>query len=778
MKKLIAILICIVMTFSLAFSFACAGPQGQQGNTPQLRISQTTNEWEVSYDNGESWTSLGVKATGNDGSQGLQGPQGITPKLQINETTNEWEVSYDNGVTWTSLGVKASCDCDGSGSGNSKPNPINFEPITRFAVVSDVHVRADGAFSSLDRLNSVLDSVWDYAESQEDYTELDALFFLGDNTQNGQEAELNLFFDTVEAKTQGDTVVRAIMGNHEYKNPTGTKYTIANMEKGIDWYLQHSGYESEDAHYTLDGYHHILISMDRYGSNSGTPNVYLSETKMAWLKEQLDLALEDDPTGEKPIFIYQHIAPQSTMFNAGSDLPLRELLNDYPNVVDFSGHSHRDMSDPRAIWQDEFTAVAVGSMAYECLSIAGHPTYNNSNSITEVVDNGKWIEGAQDQSIRNGVMYYICEIDENNLMRMLRYNVATNSIYGDPIYIDSFGDPTGFDYTEERKENSVAPTFEPGDTVMLTANHYNKTKIKFPQATCEDNIVQNYRVDILNESNVLVKSEYRLARSYMGDAKPENMEITIAGLTPNSKYTLKVYAVNAYGKQSAPISTEVTTSAKTATPTADILSLAFNADGSATDTANGAEILKVGKPTAEYSETLSKNMSVMNNNGAYVFKDVPEWYTTMQNSFAIEMYIYITDTSTGLMGLASSKQGGGFEIGYTTAGMLNFHVNVNSYTGRKDIYYAVNIQEWLHIVGVFDAQTIKLYVNGELVGSAEAAGELQYGQYTSQYIAIGGGATSRYQIDTKSKCKMATFNIYSDALTAEEISTLYSAYKA
>ena len=150
----------------------------------------------------------------------------------------------------------------------------------------------------------------------------------------------------------------------------------------------------------------------------------------------------------------------------------------------------------------------------------------------------------------------------------------------------------------------------------------------------------------------------------------------------------------------------------------------------------------------------------------------------MQNSFAIEMYIYITDTSTGLMGLASSKQGGGFEIGYTTAGMLNFHVNVNSYTGRKDIYYAVNIQEWLHIVGVFDAQTIKLYVNGELVGSAEAAGDLQYGQYTSQYIVIGGGATSNYNIDSKSKCKMATFNIYSDALTAEEISTLYSAYKA
>ena len=772
MKKIIAILICIVMTLSLTFSVACAGPQGSQGITPQLRISETTNEWEVSYDDGESWTSLGVKATGNNGGQGLQGPQGITPQLRISETTNEWEVSYDNGVTWTSLGVKASCDCDGTGGGNDTLEPINFVPVTRFAVVSDVHVRENGTFSSLDRLNSVLDSAWAYAADQTDYSELDGLFFLGDNTQNGKEAELNLFFDTVEAKTQGDTVVRAVMGNHEYKHPTGTKYTIANMETGIEWYLTYSGYEDEDAHYTIDGYHHILISMDRYGSSSGTANEYLSETKITWLKEQLDAALADDPTGEKPIFVYQHVPPQYTMFNMNYDAPLRQLLNDYPNVVDFSGHAHRDMADPRSIWQDEFTAVQVGSMAYESLDIAGHPTENNG-WITEVDAKGTWINGNQDQSARNGVMYYICEIDENNLMRMLRYNVVTESIYGDPIYIDSFGDPSGFDYTEDRKDNSVAPTFEPGDTVMITANHYNKTKIKFPQATCENNIVQNYRVDVLNENNVLVKSEYRLARSYMGDAKPENMEVAISGLTPNAKYTLKVYAVNAYGKASAPISTEVTTSAKSATPTADILSVAFNTDGTATDTANGAELLKKGKTTVAANTDLGKNVAQFRDTGGYVFKDVDEWFTTMQNSFTIEIYLYLTSTSTKTMGLASSKQGGGFEIGYQASGKFNFQINVGSYNNTINTYYAAGIEEWIHIVGVYDGSTIKLYANGVLVDSAATVGEFQFGYHTSHYIVIGAGATTNYNVDTSSKCDMATFNIYSDALTAEEISTLY-----
>ena len=43
---------------------------GEDGVTPQLRISDTTNEWEVSYDSGKTWTSLGVKATGESGSNG------------------------------------------------------------------------------------------------------------------------------------------------------------------------------------------------------------------------------------------------------------------------------------------------------------------------------------------------------------------------------------------------------------------------------------------------------------------------------------------------------------------------------------------------------------------------------------------------------------------------------------------------------------------------------------------------------------------------------------
>ena len=54
------------------------GDDGTDGITPQLRINGTTNMWEVSYDNGATWESLNVPATGSDGEDGDKGDKGDT----------------------------------------------------------------------------------------------------------------------------------------------------------------------------------------------------------------------------------------------------------------------------------------------------------------------------------------------------------------------------------------------------------------------------------------------------------------------------------------------------------------------------------------------------------------------------------------------------------------------------------------------------------------------------------------------------------------------------
>ena len=77
MKRLINILILILIILSISVCFfGCSilipgtqgipGENGADGITPQLRINSENCEWEVSYDNGLTWNSLGVTAMDKD----------------------------------------------------------------------------------------------------------------------------------------------------------------------------------------------------------------------------------------------------------------------------------------------------------------------------------------------------------------------------------------------------------------------------------------------------------------------------------------------------------------------------------------------------------------------------------------------------------------------------------------------------------------------------------------------------------------------------------------
>ena len=53
------------------------GSDGEDAIAPQLRINDTTKEWEISTDGGQTWTSTGVVAEGKDGANGENGSAGV-----------------------------------------------------------------------------------------------------------------------------------------------------------------------------------------------------------------------------------------------------------------------------------------------------------------------------------------------------------------------------------------------------------------------------------------------------------------------------------------------------------------------------------------------------------------------------------------------------------------------------------------------------------------------------------------------------------------------------
>ena len=92
------------------------GEKGEDGETPY--IGENGNWWI-----GE--TDTGVKAAGTDGADGKDGADGTngvdgrTPQLKIGDD-NLWYVSYDNGQNWESLNVKATGEMGATGAQGEK----------------------------------------------------------------------------------------------------------------------------------------------------------------------------------------------------------------------------------------------------------------------------------------------------------------------------------------------------------------------------------------------------------------------------------------------------------------------------------------------------------------------------------------------------------------------------------------------------------------------------------------------------------------------------------
>lgn len=98
------------------------GKNGLDGKTPIFKVDG--GMLYIRYDEKESWTLLGniQGADGLDGVNGKDGRDGISPVIRINEDVNEWEVSYDNGATWVSLDVKAT-------GANGKDGEAGYTPV-------------------------------------------------------------------------------------------------------------------------------------------------------------------------------------------------------------------------------------------------------------------------------------------------------------------------------------------------------------------------------------------------------------------------------------------------------------------------------------------------------------------------------------------------------------------------------------------------------------------------------------------------------------------------
>lgn len=674
------------------------------------------------------------------------------------------------------------------------PPSEGFVPVVRFAVASDLHTRDDSAdpdqFASRDMVTAYMQSAYKYSEAQSDYNKLDGIFFVGDITQGGADDEFSDFFSIVNQYTKTGTISRAVLGNHEFyatKYNDGTnsdiRYSDTSVKNTNERFKQYGGYEAVDAHLEIGGYHFIFLSMDRYDKSLDN---FFTDAKLKWLEAEIKKAVQADESGKKPIFVFQHEPPKDTMYGSvhtAADEDLTKVLAKYPQVVDFSGHTHYPITDPRAIWQDTFTALTTGGMAYLGIPIAGHPERDESlvvasNATGSWVDTDEGFEHLDLESyIRNATMYYIVEVSATHTVRITVVDSMTNEAWGEPK-VFTVGDPDEFVYTDARSKKSVAPTWPTGAALSIVGNTYGRVKLAIPQATCDD-VVQNYRVQVYTSMGTPIgEPQYVLACTYYGKNTPNILYANLTDLLPNTEYSCTVTPVNSWGKEGKALSIRFTTSkslADTATPTPDILQTVFNSDGTATNAVTGEALTKWGDPTVSTDANLNKKVASFDGvDDAFGMFGLGDWYDAMGKSYTIEAYIYVANRPTsGYVNHFSNQQSGGFGFEYKSDGKMYFYANSGE-TSKPSA--AIAPGAWYHIVGTYDGANVKLYINGQLKSTVAATGVLKRPHRGNCEHIVIGGDTTMGAASCFANCKVATANLYSDALSAGQVQSLYNAY--
>ena len=333
----------------------------------------------------------------------------------------------------------------------------DFTPVIRFAVCSDVHLNGNPEDISAEHLRNMLKDVYAYSDSQA-YDKLDAILVAGDfatgnSTENASaivDSQYELFNQITGEGVRAGTEIFCVLGNHEFINFRDYDPHIA--------YEKYQKYicKDVDRHLVINGYHIIGVSYD--------DDAYHFTGKKKWLKNELKAAAADTP--DKPIFVFNHPHPFATVYGSvsWSDFDLRTVLSQFPQVIDFSGHSHYAANDPRSIWQESFTAVGSGSLCCQmsCLD---------------------YLTGGQDATGESGV-FWIVEGDANGNVRLKLYDVVSHCFFEDAdYYLENTSKLTGRRYTwNNLKSLDTAPEFPQGATVTASKDENGNLILSYPDA--------------------------------------------------------------------------------------------------------------------------------------------------------------------------------------------------------------------------------------------------------------------------------------------------------
>lgn len=298
-------------------------------------------------------------------------------------------------------------------------------------------------------------------------------------------------------------VFLGVMGNHDYYLRTFAK-RLFRKETG----------RSPFAHLVINGFHFIAASPDCSSMSAGYRKTSV------WLAKELRSACADTP--DRPVFVLTHNAPENTVYGSDvwGDKSLNGVFDEYPNVVNFSGHTHYSLLDERSFYRGKFMGLNTQSVSY-----------------TEL-EKGR-MNGSVPPLAYTAPMGYILDFGDDKI-DVLRYNMLENS---EERANDRWSIPaiiTGC--VKSAAQSMAAPEMTGGQGVSRSDGE--NTEIAFAAARGK-NFAHTYKLVFDDGTEQLYYGDFYLGEKHASDVQKLTLYGKAAGV-----YDVKVYAVDSAGRVS------------------------------------------------------------------------------------------------------------------------------------------------------------------------------------------------------------------------------------
>ena len=370
---------------------------------------------------------------------------------------------------------------------------------------SDLHYSDDPACIEKKRFEEGLHQLYAYADSQE-YKAVDAIYIVGDFCQNGSLQQMKLVKESLKKGVRKGTLVNLCLASHEY---FGT-----GREKGARRRFDKIFAQPADTHYVINGFHFISVST--------TDGCHFRDPQKEYAARELEIAHADTP--KKPIFFFQHPHLKETVYGSlcWGEKELMPILVNYPQIIDFSGHSHAPINDPRSIHQEHLTSVGTGTFSYLEL------------------DEFDKIYYTFPEGYKTAAQMQIVEAYSDGSVVIKPYDVIAGRFFHDGWVVKKPWEPESFAYTWEKRYRTKDRPYFTQEARLEARQDADGLRVMFDHAKDDGDGVNDYVITIRDTEGVIQRCFSLWAPYYLSNP-PGSMAYTIPSL-PSGRYVISVKA--------------------------------------------------------------------------------------------------------------------------------------------------------------------------------------------------------------------------------------------